>query len=91
MTEYASNGDLYERIKVRKAKDQYFPEDQIWEFIIQLCRGLKCLHDVGVLHRDLKSPNIFLSTDKAIKIGDLGVAKLIKTDQKIARTQIGTP
>eukprot|EP00698_Gefionella_okellyi_P005493 TRINITY_DN15021_c0_g1_i1.p1 TRINITY_DN15021_c0_g1~~TRINITY_DN15021_c0_g1_i1.p1 ORF type:complete len:409 (-),score=76.44 TRINITY_DN15021_c0_g1_i1:46-1272(-) len=91
VTDYADGGDLYEKIKRKKARDEKFTEEQIWSWMIQLAKGLKVLHDQGILHRDLKAPNIFLMLDSTIKIGDLGVAKLIKTDRKIARTQIGTP
>ena len=52
--------------------------------------GLNSIHKKKILHRDLKSQNIFLTKDLNIKIGDLGVAKkLIKTN--FAKTFIGTP
>jgi serine/threonine protein kinase len=41
--------------------------------------GLKKLHDFNILHRDLKSANIFLSHDFThAKIGDLNVSKVAK-------------
>lgn len=44
-----------------------------------MLKGLKILHDRGILHRDIKSANIFLSTDEeTIKLGDLNVSKVVK-------------
>ena len=50
--------------------------------------GLKTLHDNKILHRDLKSANVFLS-DGVAKIGDLNISKILKND--MATTQTGTP
>lgn len=41
--------------------------------------------------QDLKSPNIFLLNEEEIKIGDLGVSKVIKNDRGVTKTQVGTP
>ncbi len=41
--------------------------------------GLRALHNLSVLHRDLKSANIFLSRDGVVaKVGDLNVSKVAK-------------
>jgi NIMA (never in mitosis gene a)-related kinase len=53
-----------------------------------LINGLKVLHDMKILHRDLKSANIFIS-DKIYKLGDLNVSKILK--KGLAYTQTGTP
>jgi hypothetical protein len=46
--------------------------------MIEMCRGMVFLHDVqGVLHRDLKSLNIFVSRDWHVKIGDFGESKVL--------------
>lgn len=42
-----------------------------------MVKGLKCLHDKKILHRDIKSANVFISTDrKVVKIGDMNVSKV---------------
>eukprot|EP00762_Andalucia_godoyi_P001143 ANDGO_01927.mRNA.1 Putative serine/threonine-protein kinase A len=90
VTEFAREGDLATRISKQKSKNKYFEEDQIWSLLIQMLLGLQAVHNMNILHRDLKSPNIFLDSDDIIKIGDLGVAKLVKSTG-ITRTQVGTP
>ena len=65
-------------------------ENRIWFYMIQTLLGLKVLHENNIIHRDIKSANLFLSKDgKIIKLGDLNVAKILKN--KLAETQIGTP
>eukprot|EP00340_Litonotus_pictus_P001762 CAMPEP_0170518360 /NCGR_PEP_ID=MMETSP0209-20121228/4064_1 /TAXON_ID=665100 ORGANISM="Litonotus pictus, Strain P1" /NCGR_SAMPLE_ID=MMETSP0209 /ASSEMBLY_ACC=CAM_ASM_000301 /LENGTH=150 /DNA_ID=CAMNT_0010803889 /DNA_START=118 /DNA_END=567 /DNA_ORIENTATION=+ len=87
--EYADDEDLDKKIKQRQKSNYPFKEDEIWFFTIQIIKGLKALHDKNIMHRDLKSANIFLTKEGGIKIGDLNVSKLIK--EKFAYTQTGTP
>jgi NIMA (never in mitosis gene a)-related kinase len=53
-------------------------DNEIWSIIIQMVKGLKALHDKSILHRDLKSANIFTYSDGTVKIGDLNVSKIMK-------------
>ena len=76
--EFADNGDLYQKItKYRKLK-KYFEETEIWRILIQLIKGLKSLHELKILHRDLKSANVFLFNNGSAKLGDLNVSKIVK-------------
>jgi NIMA (never in mitosis gene a)-related kinase len=38
--------------------------------------GLKAIHDLNIMHRDIKSANIFLSKDGVAKLGDMNVSKV---------------
>lgn len=58
--EFADNGDLYEKITHHAKNGTKFSEDQIWSIVIQVTRGLKALHELKILHRDLKSANVFM-------------------------------
>ena len=87
--EYADKGDLYQKITHFKRMGYYFDEMDIWKVFIQMVKGLKALHDLKILHRDLKSANIFLFSDGSAKIGDLNVSKVAK--KGIGYTQTGTP
>jgi NIMA (never in mitosis gene a)-related kinase len=53
-------------------------EREVWRIFIQLVHGLKALHDMNIMHRDLKSANVFLSKDGSAKIGDMNVSKVAR-------------
>lgn len=76
--EYADGGDLYEKIVEHKKKGTYFEEGDIWEIFLQIVKGLKYLHELKILHRDLKCANVFLNKDGTVKLGDLNVSKVTK-------------
>ena len=54
-----------------------------------MTRGLKTLHSMNILHRDMKCANVFISKDKIYKLGDLNVSKVDKSG--LVLTQTGTP
>ena len=87
--EFADKGDLYQKIVEHKKKSIFFDESTVWHIFIQLVKGLKSLHDLNILHRDLKSANVFLFSNGEAKIGDLNVSKV--TRGGLGTTQTGTP
>jgi serine/threonine protein kinase len=88
--EFLAGGDLYNKITECKKQRALIPERLIWRYLIQMVRGLKLLHSMKIVHRDLKSANLFLSEDlKHIKLGDLNVSKVVKN--RLVYTQTGTP
>ena len=87
--EYADKGDLYQKIVHLKKIGCLIEEIDAWKILIQMTRGLKSLHDLKILHRDLKSANIFLFSDGIAKIGDLNVSKVAR--KGLGYTQTGTP
>ena len=87
--EYADDGDISIKIKNNLKKSLFFSEKTIWHWIIQLLEGINYLHENGIMHRDLKSANLFLLKNGTLKIGDLNVSIISKNG--IAYTQTGTP
>ncbi|XP_072479441.1 serine/threonine-protein kinase Nek1 isoform X3 [Notamacropus eugenii] len=87
--DYCEGGDLYKRINAQKGV--LFPEDQIMDWFVQICLALKHVHDRKILHRDIKSQNIFLTKDGTIQLGDFGIARVLNSTIELARTCIGTP
>ena len=87
--EYANNGDISQKIRYNLKHGLLFRENIIWNYLIQTLEGLHYLHEHNIIHRDLKSANIFLTQDGTVKIGDLNVSKIAKIG--MASTQTGTP
>ena len=90
ITEFYENNDLLQLIKKKKKKKVYFNEDFIWRIFIDILLGIKYLHDNDIIHRDLKSANIFIDKNLRAIIGDFGVSKILNDNVK-TYTQIGTP
>ncbi|XP_072277140.1 serine/threonine-protein kinase Nek4 [Pyxicephalus adspersus] len=86
---YCEGGDLYHKLKDQKAK--LLPESQVVEWFVQIAMALQYLHDLHIMHRDLKTQNIFLTKSNIIKVGDLGIARVLESQYDMASTLIGTP
>ena len=52
--EYANSGDLSQRIKSMRNRDQMFQEEVILKILTQMCLGILALHSLRIMHRDLK-------------------------------------
>ncbi len=62
----------------------------IWRVAYQMLKGLQTLHKVNILHRDIKSANIFFTKNNTLaKLGDMNVS--IVSTNGMAKTQTGTP
>ncbi|XP_051674428.1 serine/threonine-protein kinase Nek11 isoform X2 [Oryctolagus cuniculus] len=85
-----TGGDLDYKIQEYKEAGNIFPENQIMEWFIQLLLGVDYMHERRILHRDLKSKNIFLKNNR-LKIGDFGVSRLLVGSCDLATTLTGTP
>lgn len=78
--DYASSGDLRREVKVRRANQlSYFSEQQVSLILLQLVMALKYVHEHGILHRDIKSANIFLCSNGLVKLGDFGMSHIFAT------------
>ncbi|KAK5130665.1 class II myosin [Cryomyces antarcticus] len=89
--ELCDNGSLADMLKKRK----YLTMPEIRRFVIQICGAVKYLHYRNIVHRDLKTGNLFLDKDMNIKVGDFGLAALLVSQSdmmgKRRTTMCGTP
>ncbi|XP_036965989.1 serine/threonine-protein kinase Nek5-like isoform X5 [Acanthopagrus latus] len=88
--EYCDGGDLMKKINLQRGV--HFTEEQIVGWFVQICLGLKHIHDRKILHRDIKAQNIFLTSGgMKVKLGDFGIARMLNNTMELARTCVGTP
>ena len=90
VSEYAENGDLDKFITNFKRRRKHINNRTIGKLILQLASALKYLHRNNIIHRDIKTSNVFLDKNYNIKLGDLGIAKILG-NRNLANTYIGTP
>lgn len=86
--DYADGGDLQGYLRNWGG---YLKEDLILSWFTQIWLAIKHVHDRKILHRDLKSQNIFLTKSKLVKLGDFGIARVLSHTKDIAKTVVGTP
>lgn len=87
--EYADNRDLYSLIQSRRGA--LFTEEEVLRYFSQLCLALSYLHEKNVLHRDIKSQNVFLTKMGIVKLGDFGISTVLRNAQELHQTVCGTP
>ncbi|XP_062325916.1 serine/threonine-protein kinase Nek9 [Osmerus eperlanus] len=87
--EYCNGGNLYDKIVQQKGK--LFSEEVVVWYLYQIASAVSHIHKVGVLHRDIKTLNIFLTKTNLIKLGDYGLAKKLDSQFAMAETCVGTP
>ena len=99
--EYANGGDLEKQIQAQKKRGGMFSEAQVLSWFSQTADALRYVHGLKMLHRDIKTQNIFLKKERdasapggfrtVVKLGDFGIAKALGSTQEMASTVIGTP
>lgn len=90
--EFADAGDLFAQVTAR-SPSRFFREAEILLIMSQLCLALNHLHNKKMMHRDLKTPNIFLTTCGLIKLGDFGFSRQYDStlSADVGTTFCGTP
>jgi serine/threonine protein kinase len=103
--EFMNNGDLLSYYNTYTKLKSKIPEEQLWELFFKCISGLLYIHNLGIIHRDIKLDNLFLDDNFNIKIGDFNTSAVInkkiaenftddkeKTEQMVSRNSyVGTP
>lgn len=91
--EYADGGDLYKQIRARQQTMRYFREHEVIFIFLQLCLALDHIHTNKMMHRDLKTANILLTTTGLVKLGDFGFSRQYEDSlsNPVGSTFCGTP
>ncbi|KAM9355138.1 serine/threonine-protein kinase Nek9 isoform 2-T2 [Pholidichthys leucotaenia] len=87
--EYCNGGNLYDKINQRNGI--LFSEEVVIWYLYQISSAVAHIHNAGILHRDIKTLNIFLTKTDLIKLGDYGLAKKLGSEFSMAETCVGTP
>lgn len=85
--ELCHNGNMNDIVKRRGR----YQESEARYFMIQILAGIQNMHNNSIIHRDLKLGNVFLDKNMQIKIGDFGLAALLKYPEERKKTVCGTP
>ncbi|CEM19672.1 unnamed protein product [Vitrella brassicaformis CCMP3155] len=91
IVEWAERGDLKRLIKRTAQDESAFSESECVEYGRQLASAIAHMHDKRILHRDLKPANIFLAQDGRLKVGDLGLGRIMSSQTFEAHSKVGTP
>jgi NIMA (never in mitosis gene a)-related kinase len=92
LIEHCGGGDLGTRIRQKANAKQRFSENDIMVWFVQIALALQYIHSEKVLHRDLKTSNIFVMEDSSrTKLGDFGLSRVMEATLDAANTVCGTP
>ncbi|OCF59904.1 PLK/PLK1 protein kinase [Kwoniella mangroviensis CBS 10435] len=85
--ELCENGSMMDLLRRRKR----YTEPEARYYLVQLIAACQYMHQMNVIHRDLKLGNLFLDADMNVKVGDFGLAALIENPGDRKKTICGTP
>ena len=91
MMQYCDGGDLEQRLAACKKSGQMIVDSQLLDWFVQMSLALQYLHERRILHRDLKTANVFLTRSSIVKLGDFGVSRVLSATAELAKTFVGTP
>ncbi|CCW62695.1 unnamed protein product [Phytomonas sp. EM1] len=86
--EYCDGGDLNAKIQQSRVP---MKEPTIMYYFSQVCLAMEYLHSFHMLHRDIKTMNVFLMKNGAVKLGDFGITTILRNTMGMANTVCGTP
>eukprot|EP00440_Ansanella_granifera_P063039 gb/GFBE01068357.1/.p1 GENE.gb/GFBE01068357.1/~~gb/GFBE01068357.1/.p1 ORF type:complete len:769 (+),score=164.12 gb/GFBE01068357.1/:1-2307(+) len=91
--DYAGAGDLLRQVEAARHQQTSLPEERVTRWFVQALLGVKYMHNLNVIHRDLKNENLFLESKDHLRIGDFGLAQVLRrpTEVSVEHQIVGTP
>ncbi|XP_025077734.1 serine/threonine-protein kinase Nek9-like isoform X3 [Pomacea canaliculata] len=86
--EYANGGTLHDKISQSM---ELFPETEAVWYLFQVTSAVSYVHHFGIIHRDIKTLNIFMTKVGLLKLGDFGISKILESKGQMAESVVGTP
>ncbi|RYE99569.1 MAG: hypothetical protein EOO41_00885 [Methanobacteriota archaeon] len=86
--EFAEAGDLKRQLRKARERDLRLDERVIWKYFSQIADAVAHMHSKRIMHRDLKPANIFLTLNGTIKVGDLGLGRLLSENTMEAHSKV---
>ncbi|PWN43399.1 kinase-like protein, partial [Ceraceosorus guamensis] len=88
VSEICTNGDLFDYVRNVEPP----PAEEIFRIMLETAKGIEYLHsrDPAIIHRDIKSTNILVTSKKVVKINDFGLARVKNTRRSMMRSLVGT-
>ena len=89
--ELADGGDLGRLIETMREHGTRFAEADVWRYVDQISSALLKCHSSRIMHRDIKPTNLFLTGSGDLKLGDLGLGRLLSSRSGQAESVVGSP
>ena len=72
------------------SQDRSCTTDQAVDLLVPVVEALVCAHKFGIVHRDLKPDNIFVTSNRRVKVLDFGIARLLAEKERVTASSIET-
>ncbi|PFH32203.1 hypothetical protein BESB_021440 [Besnoitia besnoiti] len=89
--EYARGGSLQAYLERAKLGGVPIPTTLVQKWTAQISVGLLVLHEMHIIHRDLKTSNILLTDELDVRLCDFGISRSLSSAHEMAHTAVGTP